>query len=310
MKIAESIDLFLSHCRYEKNLNDKTIEAYKTDLLQFDVFLKTQKVTSIHKVDKQSIKLFVQHLAKFEVRTIKRKIASSKAYLNFLEFEDYILVNPYRKVKLRIKEPRQLPVVLELEEVKRLFQVLKSECERAKDKSFFLYGEKLRDLSILELLFATGIRVSELCGLRIEDINLETGSLLVHGKGNKERIIQICNSETTKILKDYYRLYTARIKTVGYFLVSRLGTPLSQQSVRFLISKYCKLAGIRKNVTPHTFRHTFATLLLEQDVDIKYIQHFLGHSSINTTQIYTHVNKKKQLEILSTKHPRHLFVLG
>jgi integrase/recombinase XerD len=133
---------------------------------------------------------------------------------------------------------------------------------------------------------------------------LESGLLRVKGKGSKERIIQICNLDTVESLKDYSNLFTEKIVSSGYFLTNRLNSRLSEQSVRNLIKRYVKIASIDKHITPHTFRHTFATLLLEEDVDIKYIQQMLGHSSIMTTQIYTHVNIEKQKEILTTKHPR------
>ncbi len=218
MTVSESIDLFLEHCEFEKHLSKNTLIFYKIDLLQFLDFLKSESIDSISEIDKSAIKAYVQKLFKFETRTIKRKIASSKAYLNFLEFEDYILVNPYRKVKIRIKEPQQLPTVLDLEEVKGLFLTLHNERNKIPNKQSLKYGEKLRDLSVLELLFATGVRVSELCGLRLEDLNLVNGSVLVKGKGNKERMVQICNDETMKTLNDYHELYKERIQSVGFFL--------------------------------------------------------------------------------------------
>jgi integrase/recombinase XerD len=136
-------------------------------------------------------------------------------------------------------------------------------------------------------------------------INVESGEITIKGKGNKERIIQVCNEETIIILKQYRNSYLEKIrKSGGFFLVNRLGNMLSDQSIRNIVKSVSVKAEIQSNVTPHQFRHTFATLLLEKDVDIKYIQGLLGHSSILTTQIYTHVNREKQKQILSTKHPR------
>ncbi|MEP1095970.1 MAG: tyrosine-type recombinase/integrase [Cyclobacteriaceae bacterium] len=218
MKILKSIDLFLDHCEFEKNLSEKTIVFYRIDLLQFLDFVTLQKVRVINKIDKHIVKAYVQHLSKFEPRTVKRKIASSKAYLNFLEFEDYIVVNPYRKIRVRIKEPKQLPVVLELEEIQSLLSVVKKEGDKVSDKGGHQYMEKVRDLAILELLFATGIRVSELYNLTNENINLESGKVLVNGKGNKERIVQVCNPETLKTLEHYYKLYEDRLAKSGFFL--------------------------------------------------------------------------------------------
>jgi len=165
--------------------------------------------------------------------------------------------------------------------------------------------EKMRDVIIIELLFATGVRVSELSGLKIENIDLNSWSVKILGKGNKERLIQVCNPDTKRMLNRYHHYFKEKIQlSGGYFLVNRLHKQLSEQSIRLTVKKYSKKAGILRNITPHVFRHSFATLLLEKSVDIKYIQHLLGHSSIVTTQIYTHVNREKQREILTLKHPR------
>ena len=166
----------------------------------------------------------------------------------------------------------------------------------------------MRNIAVVELLFATGARVSEIANLRMEQINLTLGIINLKGKGDKERTIQICNKETLTILRRYYTVFKKQInKSEGYFLINRWQTKLSDQSIRNIVKGLSKKAGLQKHVTPHCFRHTFATLLLEKDVDIKYIQLLLGHSSIVTTQIYTHVNKAKQREIIRTKHPRRDF---
>ena len=217
MTLHESIDLFLEHCEFEKNLSENTLQFYKIDLIQLLDFLKTESIVSTDQIDKKVIKAYVQTLSKFKPRTIKRKVASSKAYLNFLEFEDYILVNPYRKIKVRFKESMQLPTVLSFDEIKRLLITLKDQKDKVKNKQGLEYGQKLRDLTVFELLFATGMRVSELCGIRREDINLIDGSILVRGKGNKERMVQVCNEETMQILNDYNDLYKDRIEQIGFF---------------------------------------------------------------------------------------------
>lgn len=218
MNILKSIDLFLDHCKFEKNLSEKTILFYRIDLLQFARFLQSINIEDLDKIDKYAVKAFVQDLSKFEPRTIKRKIASSKAHLNFLEFEDYILVNPYRKVKVRIKEPQYLPTILDLEEIRKIFTFIKKGIVNAPNKESHVYGIKLRDLSVLEILFATGIRVSELCNICLANINLDSGNLLVTGKGNKERMIHICNDETLKSLREYYKFHESRINESGFFL--------------------------------------------------------------------------------------------
>jgi len=307
-EIKECIDEFLFHCQYEKNLSPRTISSYTLDLRQFTCFLEAQKYPfDIFQIDKVVIKAYIKQLYDQKPKTIKRKIATLKALFNFLEFEDIITVNPFRKIRIQIKEPKELPTVMTLAEVRDLFQTAYRNRTYVKNKESYRYAEATRDIAIMELLFATGIRVSELCQLTPENIDLDEGSIFVMGKGAKERMVTISHQETLKILSQYQSYYKSSIDETGYFFVNRLGKPLATQSIRFMITKYTRLARIEKNITPHTFRHTFATLLLEENVDIKYIQEILGHSSITTTQVYTHVNQIKQREILSSKHPRQGF---
>ena len=153
------------------------------------------------------------------------------------------------------------------------------------------------------------MRISELCSLKIDDVNLEDKTILIYGKGAKERRIQLGNDDVTGILEEYRGDYFSKMKKCGHFFANQAGQALSDQSVRRMINKYTAIAGIGLHITPHMFRHTFATSLLEADVDIRYIQKMLGHSSINITEIYTHVTMEKQRDILATKHPRKDFSL-
>lgn len=304
--INEVVALFISHCKFEKHLSAKTVESYSIDLRQFREFLtKLPAVDKILDVDKDVLKGYIEFLSNYKPRTIKRKIATLKAVFNFLEFDEKISSNPFRKIKIKIRDPRTLPKVMDLNEIKAILSTAYQERRDTKYLGGDSYAEKCKNVAIIELLFSTGIRVSELVNLKLTTIQMTTGSLKVLGKGNKERIIQICNQEALDSISLYHSLFKARIDSAGgYFFVNRLNRPVSDQSVRNMIKKYATRAGISGNITPHTFRHSFATLLLERDVDIKYIQHFLGHSSITTTQIYTHVNHLRQRQILSEKHPR------
>lgn len=166
------------------------------------------------------------------------------------------------------------------------------------------YRVATRDIAVLEILFSTGVRVAELCNLKREDIDISRGVVRVIGKGKKERLIPICNSETLDALHDYFQIFKQEILKKGYFFLNRLNNRLSEQSVRCIVRKHSETLQIDGRITPHMFRHSIATLLLENGVDIRYIQTFLGHSSITTTQIYVHVNEKAQRKILSAKHPR------
>ncbi len=302
-----AIEKFLFHCEFEKRLSSKTLKAYSTDLKQFESYMRTHyDLNDVSKVGKEELKHYIQFISEFKPKTIKRKIASAKALFNFLEFEEFITANPFRKVRIRIREPMVLPRVMNMEEATRIFSMIYKELHEMEEHAeSYAYREKLRDVAVVELLFGTGVRVSELCSLKYSDIGADFSFIRVNGKGNKERSIQIINKDIKRALQAYARLFSPKTGKQGYFFINRLGNCLSEQSVRLMIKKYRDKCHITKNITPHVFRHTFATLLLEQDVDIKYIQNLLGHSSIMTTQIYTHVSSEKQTEILTNKHPRN-----
>lgn len=297
---------FLFHCRVEKNLSAHTLKAYELDLNQFKHFVsKNGKAINIELIDKHKLREYLQRLQETgKIKTVKRKIATLKALFNYLEFEDKIAVNPFRKLRIKIKEPLVLPGVLTLDEIKTLLQTAYKTRQECMERDTYTYKSIVRDIAVIELLFATGIRVSELCHLTMDHVDLEQKYIQVNGKGNRERIIQLCSDEIINILKEYLELFHLPGQSFTYFFSNRLGHRLSEQSVRFMVKKYAYLAKIKKSITPHTFRHTFATLLLEEGVDIRYIQQLLGHSTITTTQIYTHVTSLKQKEILSNRHPR------
>lgn len=305
-KILNEIAEFINHCKYEKNLSTKTIKAYSIDLAQFVAFLISADYSlEIEKITKTEIRKHLENISGLKPKSIKRKIATIKAMFNFLEFEDKILINPFRKMRIKIQEPIRLPKVMDIKEINKIFTAAYKKSGSCKNLKSYSYLESLRNTVVIELLFATGARVSEIANLKLDNINLLSGSVAIIGKGNKERIIQICNNETLLLLKNYIFHFNGKIQGAeGFLLINRLGKKLSDQSIRGLVKKISEDAGIKKHITPHVFRHTLATLLLENDVDIKYIQSILGHSSIMTTQIYTHVNREKQKQILKTKHPR------
>ncbi|MBS1529163.1 MAG: tyrosine-type recombinase/integrase, partial [Bacteroidetes bacterium] len=305
LTIENAIEDFLAHCRYEKNLSSKTIKFYTIDLQQFLAFLRlNHQSTEISSVDKLALKAYLRGLSLWKPKTIKRKIATVRALFNYLEYEDIITVNPLRKIRIKIKEPVALPKALTINEACQIFKSAYHKMRRA-GKDRYAHLESVRNTAIIEILFATGARVSEIANLKLSDIDLTSGVIHIRGKGDKERIIQICNTDTLSVLNSYILLFQHKIKQNNNALwINRSNRPLSDQSIRGLVSMLSRTALINKKVTPHVFRHTFATLLLENDVDIKYIQAMLGHSSIMTTQIYTQVNKEKQRQILKEKHPR------
>lgn len=299
--IETAIRNYLNHCQFEKGLDFKTIKAYQIDLLQFSAFIQKEGYSYC----KENLQAYIVYLhGHYKIKSVKRKIASLKAFFNYLEYEEIIDDNPFSKIRVKLHEPFLLPRTIPLTSIDTLLRCAYNQLD-SKEKTAYEYRASLRDIAILELLFATGMRVSELCALHAEDVNLIEGIIKIYGKGSKERIIQIGNHEVLLAVESYYHAFSKEIIGTGWFFINRLGKQLSDQSVRFMINKYSQAAGITQHITPHMFRHSFATLLLEEDVDIRYIQQLLGHSSIVTTQIYTHVTSKKQRDILTTKHPRN-----
>lgn len=188
-----------------------------------------------------------------------------------------------------------------------IFEILKCVYEyRDTAKTNFQRKKASRDIIILELLYATGLRVSELCSIKYSNINFETGLIIINGKRKKERITQISNPKILNELKEY-KLHYSNNQTSDYLFVNNKDSRLSEQSVRNIIKKYVSEAGIQMNITPHMYRHSFATHLMDSGVDTRCIQELLGHSSINITEIYTHVSLKRELNALKLNHPRNNF---
>lgn len=305
MKLQTAIKEFILHCVIEKNLSPKTLKAYQIDLKQVLNFLGPKIATDI---TKQDLRDYLSSLSQLKPKSIKRKVATLKTFFNYMEFEDKIAINPFRKMRIKIKEPQNLPRVIDMSDILKIFKVCYLRKNSITDREGVAFRKAIRNIVILELLFSTGARVSEIAGLKKETVHLGSGSIIIKGKGNKERIIQVCNKETLSVLRQYYILCEKNIFESGnWFLTNRLNKKLSDQSIRNIVKAIAKEAGLSNLITPHMFRHSFATLLLEKEVDIKYIQSLLGHSSINTTQIYTHVNRKHQKQILNDKHPRQDF---
>lgn len=294
---------YLEYCKYQKRLDVKTLKAYKIDLTQFSVQLTNMDVLDI---TPGVLENYISELhQKYKPKTVKRKIASIKAFFHYLEYKDIIIQNPFSKIQVKFREPVILPKTIPLNTVEILLSTIYKQCSDA--KTDYQKKHALRDAAVIELLFATGIRISELCSLKMNDINLYDGTILIYGKGSKERKLQIGNDDVIHILEKYKKNFLTLIQSTNHFFVNQSGNPLSDQAVRRAINKYTSLAAIELHITPHMFRHTFATSLLEADVDIRYIQEMLGHSSINITEIYTHVAMSKQRDILTTKHPRKDF---
>ena len=297
---------YLHFCTNRKNLNNKTIKSYSIDLKQFEQFVSINK---LEWKEKKSIEKYIETLHSiYKPKSVKRKIASIKAFFHYLELEEILEINPFHKIQIKYKEPFILPKTIPLKNIETIINFAYLHYKN----SLTNYSKKtsLRNALILELLFATGMRISELCSLKIVQIDLTEYIIKIYGKGSKERLIQICNQNVQVLLEEYIKVRTQESCNNDYLLTNRLHNRLSEQSVRNMITNYAKQAGIPLHITPHMFRHSFATLLLEEDVDIRYIQQMLGHSSITTTQIYTHTSINKQKSILAIKHPRNNLNIG
>lgn len=297
------INSYLEYCQNQKRLDSKTLKAYRIDLRQFS---EQTHIADVFDITQSILETYIVSLHQnCKPKTVKRKIASLKALFHYLEYREIIEKNPFNKLQIKFREPVILPKTIPLHTVEIFLSAIYRQRKNANTK--YQKRNALRDAAVAELLFATGIRISELCSLKMNDLNLYDRTVLIYGKGSKERRIQIGNEDVVNILGEYKREYLLEIQNCKHFFVNQAGRVLSDQSVRRMINKYTSLAAIELHITPHMFRHTFATSLLEADVDIRYIQEMLGHSSINVTEIYTHVAMAKQRDILTTKHPRKDF---
>lgn len=262
---------YLAFCRFQKNLDDKTIKAYGIDLRQYLSYACENGGSD----ERAKIMSFLEHLHNTaKPRTTKRKIASLKAFFSYcLEF-DIIEDNPFGKIRVRYSTPLVLPRIISREDVWALLQAAhKTLLDRKLTR--FQISTCLRDVSVLELLFATGVRVSELCSLSIGDLNIQNKSLKIKGKGGKERMIQVTHPTVLELLGRYISECVLDNDVGSPLFYTRNGGRISEGAVRRIINKYADIAGIYDHLTPHMFRHTFATLLLEEGVDIRYISYSL-----------------------------------
>lgn len=298
MNLQTECKQYLTYCSKQKKLSTHTIKAYSIDLTQFISYKNDMSIT------KNDLTEYIQYLhTTHKPKTIRRKIATLKAFTHYLYYQDKISANPFDKIDTNFKEPLILPRTIP----EHLIQKLITVAYRNINNSISEYERytSIRNAAVIELLFATGARISEICSLKTTDIDLISHTVRIFGKGSKERIIQIENNDVLDILKRYISAYKHLIQPDGFFFLNNRNARLSEQSVRAIIQKLEKQIKSDIHITPHMFRHSVATMLLEEDVDIRYIQKILGHSSITTTQIYTHVTSAKQKEILRTKHPRN-----
>ena len=302
-KVRERVDNFLEHLSIEKGYSPNTSVAYKTDLAQFLDYLMAlaqERRWAWAGVEKSDIISYIMHLKEerqYASSTVARKVAAIKSFFHFLWRAGHISDDPTAALDSPRVEKR-LPRVISFEEVKRLL------AQPSKDSG----AKGLRDRALLHLLYATGMRASEVVSLNLDDLNLASASVRCWGKGSKERIIPI-HPQAVEALREYVergRREFLKPENPGeraLFLNWR-GRRLTRQGLWLIFKGYAEEAGLPEGVTPHTLRHSFATHMLDGDADLINVQQLLGHASVSTTQIYTHVSSERLREVYDRSHPR------
>jgi len=292
----ELLNSFLDYLSVERGLAKNTISSYRKDLLYYLDFLKSCKVNNLNNTTKDHIMNFMirQKGRGLSVNSIARSIAAIRMFYRFLQQEGIISSDP----TALLDSPRlwkKIPEALTLNEVEALLSA-----PNLKER------QGIRDRAILEVMYATGMRVSEVAGLKIDNINRDIGFVRCTGKGNKERIIPLGKKAIASLNRYLEQLRPQLLKgrESNYVFLNRFGHAISRQSLWKIIKKYAQIARIKKPIKPHIIRHSFATHLLERGADLRSVQEMLGHSNISTTQIYTHINRDRLKSIHKKFHPR------
>ena len=289
------LDLFIGHLRAERASSPNTVEAYARDITAWLQHLSKEGVTDISEARRPHVTDHLEALARrgLSAKTQARNLAALRTFHRFLREERLTTVDPTDNVD-RPKIPSNLPVFLTLEEVERLL---------AAPNVRTVAGQ--RDKAMLEVLYATGLRVSELCKLQLNDLQLQAGYVIVMGKGKKERLVPVGSkaSEAVEAYLEGPRQLLLKQRAARALFITRLGTPFTRQGFWKLLKGYALKAGITKAISPHKLRHSFATHLLERGADLRAVQAMLGHSDISTTQIYTHVTRARLFALYQEHHP-------
>jgi len=291
---------FIAKLEHEKGFSEHTLRAYHKDLLQFDNFLKAEKRSSLESVNHLLLRRFLAVLRSknYSKTTIARKLASIRSFFKFLIREGELVANPFEMLRTP-KQDKKLPHFLSITEVDVLL--------KTPDSSTVI---GLRDMAIMETLYSTGIRVSELVGLDEGSIDFLAGMIKVQGKGKKERLVPI-GSPAIKAINEYIdsksmskKKEEKSVSRSEPLFLNKYGGRLTARSVARSLDKYLKVSGINLLTSPHTFRHSFATHLLDKGADLRSVQEMLGHSSLSTTQVYTHITTERLKNVYDKAHPR------
>ena len=293
MLFRDAATAFVRHCQSIRKLSPHTVRAYELDLARFSGFLG--KRADVGACDKNAIQDYVRHL--FDVRSlkessVKRHLATLRSFFHWLEEDGQLVDDPFRGARIRIRMPKRLPRVIARSDLRRL--LLHDRPHSFADLTAYV---------ATELLFATGMRVSELASLLDAAVDVDKGTITIIGKGNRQRRVFVPD-ELKSLIRDYRLARDRAASTANTFLVNSRGDAASPQMIRRLVRLHGERSAVRDRVTPHMFRHSVATYLLEEGVDIRYVQRLLGHRSISTTEIYTHVADAALKVRITERHPR------
>lgn len=295
MRLEKHLDSFIIEMRNTKNLSNKSIKAYYSDILNFIKFINEQIDKLINSENLIKYIDSLRTIKKLKDSSIKRKIISLKIFTQYLYDYGIIDTYPFHRLKFKYKKEHTLPKTLTIEEVKKLLYCITSSFSLT--SSNFKIFEGTRDLAIIDLLISTGIRIGEVCSIKLDDINIIDKTLLIHGKGRKERLLYLSSSDTINNIKKWLDIRSNHLS--NYLFLNRYGNPLTIHSIEDIFYKYRDLSKINPYSTPHYLRHTFATNLLSNGADIRSVQEILGHSSISTTEIYTEISLNRKQEVLT-----------
>jgi len=296
-ELNQFLQEYLAYLKLEKNLSEQSVSAYSSDISKFLKYIVEQNVTDLNNVSTEQISKYFEVMRDLGISSssTSRYLSAVKGFFKYLSSQEYIEKDPVEILSTRITE-RKLPSVLSFLEIEVLLQ-----SPNVKEKL------GLRDKAILELFYSCGLRVSELINLKISDLYFSDGVIRVLGKGSKQRIIPIGSSAVkwiTEYMKMVRPLLEKKMKSENIIFLNNRGTKLSRMGVWKIVDKYVKEAKIEKEFHPHTFRHSFATHLLEGGADLRAVQEMLGHADISTTQIYTHIDREFVKQMHRDFHPR------
>ena len=295
--LLPTIKLYVRYLRLERNLSPNTIEAYRNDLAHLEAFMMRNNL-KLENVTLEQLHTFAASLHEYGItpRSQARVLSGVRSFFRFLVLDGVVESDPTELLEWP-SLPEHLPVVLTLEEI-----------DRIEDSIDLSKAEGARNRAIIEVLFSCGLRVSELVNMKLSDLYLEDRVLLVRGKGNKERLVPVSNKAIADLKRWFFDRNLMKIKPGedDYVFLNRLGAHLTRTMILIMVKRQAEEAGIKKTISPHTFRHSFATALLQGGADLRSIQAMLGHEKIDTTLVYTHISNEQLRKAILEHHPRNI----